>query len=169
MHVTCDVLARLLKGIFSSDTEWIKEPLSVEKIQVGNKTLLAASIGPTIAAMEYGKLDSLRLFISHGITYARCRCAKSLLALFGIKSLSILVRNTRLAKLIMLESHCENHLASASGVLARSRQRAWIIRGHYLAKEVCSSCPKCKLYCNVSWASSLWVGYQNIMCTLFIH
>ena len=136
------MLVKLLKGILSGDTERIKEPLSVKDIQVGNKTLLAESMGPTIAPMESGKLDSFRPFISHRIIYARSRCDKSLLALLGIKSLPILLRNTCLTKLILLESNCENHRASSSGVLARSRQRAWIIRGHYLAKEVCSSCPK---------------------------
>ena len=131
------MLVKLLKGIFSGDTERIKEPLSVEDIQVGNKTLFAASMGPTIAAMESGKLDSFRPFISHRIIYAQSR-----FALLGIKSLPILLRNTCLAKHVLLESNCENHRASSSGVLARSRLRAWIIRGHYLAKKVCSSCPK---------------------------
>ena len=30
-------------------------------------------------------------------------------------------------------------------VLARSRHKAWIIRGRYLAREICKSCPRCKL------------------------
>ena len=77
--------------------------------------------------------------------YARGRCDKSLLKLLGIDSLPILARDTQLARLIMWESHCEGHRASPSDVLARSRQRAWIIRGRFLAKEVCKSCPRCKI------------------------
>ena len=79
------MLVKLLKGIFSGDTERIKEPLSVEDIQVGNKTLFAASMGPTIAAMESGKLDSFRPFISHRIIYARSRCDSLYLPYLGLK------------------------------------------------------------------------------------
>ena len=107
--------------------------------------LFAASLGPTLTDMELGKLDSLRPVVCNGIVYARSRCDKSLLTLLGVQSLPILARGTRLAKLIMIECHCESHRASTSDVLARSRQRAWIVRGRYLAKEVCSNCPKCKL------------------------
>ena len=77
--------------------------------------------------------------------YARSRCDRSLMSLLGIDSLPILARDTRLAKLIMWQSHVEDHRDSPSDVLARSRHRAWIVRGRYLAKEVCSSCPRCKL------------------------
>ena len=38
------MLVKLLKGILSGYTERIKEPLSVKDIQVGNKTLFAASM-----------------------------------------------------------------------------------------------------------------------------
>ena len=80
-----------------------------------------------------------------GIIYARSRCDRSLLSLLGIESLPILTRGSHLASLIMWEAHNESHRASHTDVLARSRQRAWIIRGRYLAKEVCAYCPKCKI------------------------
>ena len=65
--------------------------------------------------------------------------------LFGVSRLPILARKSRLAYLIMMEAHCEDHRAGSTDVLARSRQRAWVIRGRYLAKEVCASCWLCKL------------------------
>ena len=75
----------------------------------------------------------------------RTRCGTSLLELFGVTQLPILARQTRLARLIMLEAHSEDHRLTPTDVLARSRQRAWIVRGRYLAKEVCRACPLCKL------------------------
>ena len=68
-----------------------------------------------------------------------------MLELLGIGKLPVLVRGSRLAELIMWECHAEDHRMSASDVLARSRQCAWIIRGRYLAKHICKACPRCKL------------------------
>ena len=73
------------------------------------------------------------------------RCEGSMLQLFGIDRLPILARESRLAELVMLEAHCEGHRSLSSDVLARSKQRAWIIRGRHLAKTVCKRCPKCKI------------------------
>ena len=140
-----NVVARLCKGLFSSDTGRFKEPLTAVDIKVANKVLFIASMGPTRAALESGKLDSLRPVVRGGVIYARSRCDKSLLQLLGIESLPILMRDTRLAKLIMWQAHAENHRATSTDVLARSRHRAWIVHARYLAKEVCTSCPKCKL------------------------
>ena len=100
---------------------------------------------PTKTALEHGKMDSLRPIVRGGIVYARSRCHSSLMSLLGIESLPILARDTRLAKHIMCQSHVEDQRASPSDVLARSRYRAWIVRGRYLAKEICS---KCKLIVN---------------------
>ena len=103
------------------------------------------SMGPTIQAVDKGDLEPLRPVMSKGIVYVRGRCDGSLMELLGVARLPVLVRHSRLALLIMLEAHCEDHRSSASNVLARSRQRAWIIRGRFLAKLVCKSCPLCKL------------------------
>merc|ERR1712082_188868 len=52
---------------------------------------------------------------------------------------------SRLAKLLMWESHDEDHRRTPSDALAWSRERAWIVRGAKLAKYVTEHCPKCKL------------------------
>ena len=146
-----NVVARILKCLFSTDREKIKESLSVRDIEAAARALFIASMGPTIAAMEAGKLESLRPIIRGGIVYARSRCDKSLLTLLGVDSLPILTRDSDLPSLIMWEAHNKNHRASPTDNLARSRQRAWIIRGRYLAKEVCASCPRCRiLRCKLS-------------------
>ena len=141
-----NVMARLLQASFRGDRERIQEPLTVPDIKVAADVLFAASMGPTLVALEAGKLDSLRPIVRNNIVYARSRCDKSSLSkLLGVSSLPILARDTQLARLIMWEAHNEDHRASSIDVLARSRQRAWIIRGRHLAKWVTKSCPRCKL------------------------
>ena len=101
---------------------------------------------PTVEAFRKGHLDSLRPVEAQGIVYVRGRCDSALPNLLGVDKLPVLARNTKLAWLIMVEAHEENHRLSPSDVLARSRQRAWIIRGKFLAKEVCKYYPKCILH-----------------------
>ena len=142
---TSNVTARILKCLFSLDRTRIEEPLTAKDILVARTAQFMVSMGPTLVALENGKLDSLRPYSKGGIVYMRGRIEGSLLALFGVTGLPILMRGSRLAKLIMWECHEENHRASSSDVLARSRQRAWIVKGRFLAKEVCLTCPRCKL------------------------
>ena len=98
------------------------------------------SMGPTVAAMERGSLDSLRLILImvHGIIYIRGNCDQAIPALLEVNKLLILAKSSGLAKLIMIE-------AIANEVLTRSCQRAWIVRVQYLASKVCRLCPKCML------------------------
>ena len=119
--------------------------MTVEEIHVARQLQFIASMGPTVVAMEKGELEPLRPVIEKGIVYVRGRCDGSLMELLGVTRLPVLARQSRLAHLIMIEAHCEDHRSSASNVLARSRQRAWIVRGRFLAKLVCKSCPLCKL------------------------
>ena len=139
------MLLRLLKCQFGREKGRFSEALSMKDIRVANLALFIVSMGPSFVALGAGKLDSLRPIVQNQIIYARSRCDTALLTLLGIDRLPILARETRLAKLIMLEAHEECHSATATSVLARSRERAWVIRGRYLAKEVCTSCPRCKL------------------------
>ena len=123
----------------------MRDALSVQDLNVAQLTQFMVSMGPTVAAWLSGKLDSLRPFERKGIIYIRSRCDMAIMNLLGIESLPILMRDTRLTQLIMWESHIENHRSSPTDVLARSRQRAWIVRGRFLAKQVCKLCPRCRI------------------------
>ena len=142
---TVHVTARLLKCYLDMSTERIKEPLSTRDIKAARLVQFISSMEPTVKALEKGNLDPLRPITERGIVYVQGRCDGALMNLLGINQLPVLARETRLAKLIMLESHYEDHRSSPTNVLARSRQRAWIIRGRYLANQVCKNCPVCKL------------------------
>ena len=98
----------------------------------------------TIEALNVGKLGSLRPFMRHGIVFSKGRLGESLLGLLGVHKLPILYRDSRLAMLIIVYSHYEDHRANPLDALARSRRYAWIVRGRFLAKQVCKSCVVCK-------------------------
>ena len=104
-----------------------------------------ASMELTVKALSNGELEPLRPTLDRGIVYDQSRCDKDLMKLLGVPPLPVLVRQSRLAYLIMLEANAEDHRSSHTNVLARYRQRAWIIRGRFLAKEICKSCPLCRL------------------------
>ena len=142
---TTHVTARLLKCYFGRSADRIRDPLTVDDIKVAKLIQFIVSMAPTFEAVNGGKLDPLRPVMDKGVIYVRGRCDASLMRLLGLERLPVLARRTRLAELIMIEAHCEDHRSSPTDVLARSRRRAWIVRGRYLAKEVCKRCPLCKI------------------------
>ena len=77
-----------------------------------------------------------------GMWVTRGRLKKGLPKILGVEKLPILLSSSRLAELIMIKSHEENH-DGAPATLARSRTRAWIHRGHYLAPKVAARCVYC--------------------------
>ena len=144
---TVRVTARLIKELVCTSRDKVCSSLTVRDIKVAQTLQFAVSMEPTISAYNKGQSSSLRLVLENGSFYTVSRCGKSLLSLLGIQRMPVLARNTRLAWLIVQESHDEDHRSTSSDVLVRSRarQRAWIIRGRFLARLVCKSCPKCRL------------------------
>ena len=142
---TVHVTARVLMCYFDKSVDRIREPVTVLEIKAARKIQFIASMELTVKALSEGHLDPLRPVIDGGIVYVRGRCDKALINLLGIDRLPVFARESRLAALIMWEAHAEDHRTSPTNVLARSRQRAWIIRGRYLAKQVCKQCPLCRL------------------------
>ena len=142
---TVHVAARLLKCYFNRSQEKIGDTLTVHDIKVAHMVQFIASMELTVKALSNGELEPLRPTLDRGIVYDQSRCDKDLMKLLGVPRLPVLSRQSRLAYLIMLEANAEDHRSSHTDVLARSRQRAWIIRGRFLAKEICKSCPLCRL------------------------
>jgi len=142
---TVMVTARLVKGLLCTDRNKIYLAPTVKDIKLAKTLQFAVSMEPSITAYNKGELSSLRPVLDNGIVYTVGRCGRSLLKLMGIQRMPVLARSTRLAMLIMISSHEEDHRSTPSDVLARSRQRAWIIRGRFLAKQVCKACPVCRL------------------------
>ena len=141
---TLHVTARVIKAHFYGNRDVIKDPVNVKDLQVARMLQFAVSSTDILQELERGKLDCFRPKVSHGIVYTTGRLGNSLLELFGVEKLPILARDSRLAKLIMIQCHEENHRANSLDVLARSRRHVWIIRGRYLAKLVCKACIVCR-------------------------
>merc|ERR1712082_474372 len=112
---------------------------------LANRLIFFFSMELTKAALDRGDLSSLRVNYSKGIYYTQGRAGRALEKLLGLTKLPVLMSGSRLAKLLMWESHAEDHGRTPSDALARSRERAWIVRGASLAKYVTRHCPKCKL------------------------
>ena len=88
------------------------------------------------------KLQSLAPFIKDGKWVTQGRMKHGLLAILGVAQLQVLLPNQRLAELIMMQAHRENHDCPKT-TLVRSRSQAWIHRAHWLARRVVSECVKC--------------------------
>ena len=78
------------------------------------------------------KMTTLAPRFEGGMWVTKGRLGKGLPKILGVEKLPILLSSSRMAELIMIEAHQENH-DGAPGTLARSRTRAWIQRGRYLA------------------------------------
>ena len=88
------------------------------------------------------KLTTLGPLYKKGVWSCQGRLAKGLENLLGTKSLPILVKNSRLAELMMLDAHKNNH-EGVAGTLAASRAQVWILKGRYLARKVVKGCMYC--------------------------
>lgn len=67
--------------------------------------------------------------------------------LLGTSSLPILMSESHIAYLYMLEAHCGEYGLVHRGVtstLARSRQKVWVVKGNKLAKKICQQCMICR-------------------------
>ena len=93
-------------------------------------------------------LASLSLFFRDGIARMRGRLAPSdLKRVMGYDSLVVLSRHCRLAYLIMLQAHKEDHRASPGDSLYRSRKYGyWIVRGRTLAEKIVRDCGWCSVH-----------------------
>ena len=154
------ILARYIRGVSSSfrkagslviDNPEAYELIACEptrdELQRAEKLVLLHGMPQTKEALDAGKLDSLlplregRLIVTSGRLGE-----KSLELLLGVKSLPILMPETRVAYLFMMFAHCgEFGLVHRSAVttLARSRRMVWIVRGRNLARRIANNCPIC--------------------------
>ena len=110
----------------------------------------------TAVVVRSGRLVGLDPVLSRGRYVTRGRFGKGIASILGIIELPILLRDSYLAYLIMVNAHEETHSAAKS-TLARSRSQAWIVRGLSLAVRVCNECFQCKLFHKVT--SDQKMGY----------
>ena len=73
----------------------------------------------------------------------RGRLRKGIYNILGVHELPIILKTSRLAYLLMLKAHNEDHKA-AKITLCRLRAKAWIPKGKSLAIQVERSCIRCR-------------------------
>ena len=122
--------------------------ITADELIEAEHTLLVCSMAPTYVALEKGHLDSLLPQIDGDLVVTRGRLGDNkMLELFGSSSLPILMPQSRLAYLYMLDAHRGEYGMVHRGVsstVARSRSKVWVIRGNRLAKKICESCIVCR-------------------------
>ena len=91
-------------------------------------------------------LASLAIFVRHGVARSRGRLTEEqMMSTTGFDSLVVLPEKSRLAYLLTVEAHRDDH--RATGIAQRVRRKGyWVIRGNHLAKRVSNNCLPCRKY-----------------------
>ena len=137
------ILARFIKASVDKDRSAIAEPLSVEDYRRADYLMKVIAMKETVEMMQTSDLSGLALFSSGLIFWTRGRMGPSMKKLLGPNKLAVLSCKTRLAKLILIQAHREDHRRDPGDTLYRSRSEAWIVRGRSLAEKVVKECGWC--------------------------
>ena len=118
-------------------------------LECAKMTLLLSDMTLTKKAMQEKKLDQRMLDVSdEGFITTVGRFGEDTVnKLFGVDSLPVLMKKTRMAKLYMILAHAgEDNLnhRSAQDMHARSKSMVWIHQGRALAEKVVDNYPICK-------------------------
>ena len=132
------ILARIMATQVARDRRAIETAPSAKYLWLASQMLFIVE-SHDVAIEVQKKMTTLAPEFEGGMWVTRGRLKKGLPKILGVEKLPILLSSSRLAELIMIEAHQENH-DSAPGTLARSRTRAWIHRGRYLARKVEARC-----------------------------
>ena len=135
------ILARIMTAGRAASEDVRKEPsvVSIREARLAMEVVSAVELIPLVRK----QLTTLVPELSKGRWVTRGRLRKNIKPILGTKELVILMPKQRLAVLIMIDAHNKCHERGA-GTLAKSRSRAWIVRGRKLAAKVASSCVYCR-------------------------
>ena len=97
----------------------------------------------TVAALKAGRLKELDIKDDNGMRVIQGRAASGMMKFFGQDTLPVIMGSTRIAYLIMLDAHNQDHTAKDI-TIATSRHTAWIVNASKLAKQICKGCLRCR-------------------------
>ena len=145
------VIARVCRMLFPAEKEQeqVRERARLDPgardLKAARHLILLCSMGPSVQALEEGKLLSLGAEYNGGLVKMKGRLsANRLVLLLGAKALPVVQPKTRLAYLIMRQCHEKNHWKGFRAAVAESWHFDWIPRAGNLAKTVVSQCMKCR-------------------------
>ena len=140
--------ARVLRAMGSMrGTQCIPHPVSAQERLAAYRLLITHESNQSRKAFEEGKLASLKPVLQAGRVLCHGRIPTDTLAvLTGKTSLPVLMPSTKLAYLLMLKAHQEDHRRGVTDVIARTRREAWIVRARSLARSVVNACIECRKF-----------------------
>ena len=101
------------------------------------------SMKETQEAIDAGKLRDLDIRDSNGLKVVVGRAKAGLQKFFGKDSLPVIMGSTRVAYLVMLWAHCQDHCGKDI-TMATARHEVWIVHANKLAKQITKSCIRCR-------------------------
>ena len=135
-------MARVIRVMVKRDSQTIRSQLTVEDYDKAERVMSCLAMKETVEMLGRDpKLGGgLALFWENGICWTRGRLGPSVKSLLGPDKLMVLSCKSRLAKLIMIQCHGQDHRRDPGDTLFRSRSYAWIVRGRPLAEKVVKGC-----------------------------
>ena len=142
-----NILARVVRMWRYENRSQAYADLELEDIKVAEWLAALASQVELWHDMQVNNSQqSLAIFERHGVARSRGRIdEEDMIKTTGYDSLVVLPQKSRLALLLTLHAHRDDH--RAGGVAQRVRRLGyWVIRGNNLAKNVVKSCIPCRKY-----------------------
>ena len=137
------IMARVIRATLLKDRLSVFLPLSELDYRRATFVMKKIAMSDTHKEIQDKKMITLAPFQMKGLYHTRGRLRHGLQAALGIGELLLLTIKNRLAYLIMMESHCQDH-REIQDTLWRSRSQVWITKGRLLAKKIVKSCLYCR-------------------------
>ena len=145
------ITVRVCRLLFKTAASWCVaspgcwEDLLPEELEAARRLHFLAAAPASLAALRLGKLQSLGAVEEGGEVLVGGRVQPDeLRAILGLSTLKVVMPSERLAYLILLACHQEDHRKDVRDCLARSRRVCWIPQARALAKSIIASCLVCR-------------------------
>lgn len=112
-------------------------------LEIAEKVWFKQAMSPTRQAVKEKKLTSLLVEEKDGLVVVVGRAKSGIHKILGKEYLPVIMRKTRVAYLIMLWAHKENHDARDI-TMSIACQKAWIVGAKLLATSITDSCVRCR-------------------------
>ena len=124
-------------------TVHVESPNASKISEHAKRLWLLSAMPDTVAAIQAGRLRELDIQDKEGLKVVKGRASVGMMNFFGQGELPVLMASTRIAYLIMLDAHCQDH-AGRDITISTSRHTAWIINAKQLAKRIVRNCIRCR-------------------------
>ena len=139
------ILARVLQGALQGNRENVKSEPSAIQFRAARALQFLATAPASRLAFGQGRLQSLGAVCRQGEVWIQGRVTpEDMASVLGCSALRVVMPETRLAQLIMISCHTEDHRRDPRDTMARARKICWIPRGRQLALKIVKNCPSCK-------------------------